>query len=126
VGLAQTGDTITYTFNTSLGPYLGYYGWDGSPRAVTAVFSVQGGDSIVEILDTDGSLVPLGTVDLGAKYSNALQFTGSSMTASGATLTVVLGTPGPGTRNTISLPTTMTWSSYSGSVTESGLPDVEF
>jgi hypothetical protein len=122
----QAGDTITYTFNKSVMPYLVFFGWDGSPRPVTAVFGVQGGVSTVEIEDTDGSLLPLGTVDLGAQYSTALQFTGSSMTASGATLTIVLGTPGPGTRTTISLPTTMTWSSYGGTAIESGLPDVEF
>ena len=126
MGLVQAGDTITYTFNKSLDPYLGYFGWDGSPRPVIAVFGVQGGVSTVQIEETDGTLLPLGTVDLGAQYADPLQFTASSMSASGATLTVVLGTPGPGTRNTSSLPTTMTWSSYGGSAVESGLPDVEF
>lgn len=126
MGRPEAGDTITYTFSKSLAPYLGFFGWDGSPRAVTAVFGVQGGVSTVQIEDTDGSLLPLGTINLGAQYASALQFTGSSMTSSGATLTVVLGTPGSGTRNTISLPTTMTWSSYGGSAIESGLPDVEF
>lgn len=67
----------------------------------------------------------LGTVNLGAHYTDAMQFS-ASMVSSGATLTVTLGTPGSGTRNTIVLPTTMTWSSYGSSAVESGLPDVDF
>jgi hypothetical protein len=93
---------------------------------VIAVFDFQGGVSTLEIHDTNGSTLPLGTVDLGGHYTGAVDFTGSTMSATGATITVVLGTPGPGTRNTIALPTNMTWSSYGGSANESGLPDIDF
>jgi hypothetical protein len=88
-------------------------------------FGIQGGNSIVEVEDTNGNLLPLGTINLGAKYCDALQFAGS-MTSTGSTLTVTLGTPGAGTRSTVLVPTTMNWSSYGNTALESGLPDVEF
>ncbi len=122
----ESGDSVTYTFSKVLAPYLGYLGWDGSPRAVIAAFDYRGGVSTLQIEDTDGSTLPLGTVDLDAHYTGKIDFTSSTMTASGDTITVVLGTAGAGTRNTISTPTTMTWTSYGGSAGESGVPDIDF
>jgi hypothetical protein len=122
----ETGDSVTYTFSVVLLPYLGYLSWDGSPRAVIAGFDHHGSVSTLQIEDTDGSTLPLGIVDLGAHYTGKIDFTGSTMTATGDTITVVLGTAGGGTLNTISTPTTMTWTSYGGSADESGVPDVDF
>jgi hypothetical protein len=72
------------------------------------------------------SLAGLGSVDLAAHYANGVDFTGSTMTASGSIITVVLGTPGTGGLHTISSPATMVWTAPSGSASESGPADVEF
>jgi hypothetical protein len=70
-------------------------------------------------------LVPLGLVELNGDYADTANFTNSQMTASGSTVTIVLGTRS-GTVNRNSSPTTMVWVRLQGSTTESGLPDAEF
>jgi hypothetical protein len=108
-------------------PSLVLGGWDGSATSVTAHFDHQAGISSLEIESTTGTpMAALGNVDLAGHYTNAVDFTGSTMTAVGNTITIVLGTPGAGGLHTIAVPTAMVWTAPSGSASESGLADVEF
>jgi hypothetical protein len=130
-GRAQAGDSVNFTFASTVDPGLVLTGWDGSPTTVTArIVKFGGSDSLIVQDPGNGMIWPLGGVELGAYYANDVDFAGSTMTASGNTVTVVLGPAGPGAVHTVSVPATMTWWCPTGtgwvSVTESGLADVEF
>jgi hypothetical protein len=81
------------------------------------------------VLDASGGsfLWGLGAIALNKNYTNGAEadFTNSQMTASGNTVTVVLGTRS-GTVHTVQSPSEMTWYTYNGSVTESGSLDIDF
>jgi hypothetical protein len=127
VGKAEAGDTVVFTFAGAVVPDLVIAGWDGSPTSVTVTIShLAGSNDALTVADSGGTLAALGSVDLGGNYANTVDFTGSTMTASGNTITVVLGTPGSGNRHTVGSPTTMTWTCPTGTATESGAPDPEF
>jgi hypothetical protein len=84
---------------------------------------------LLTVQDPGGAtLWALGWVDLNGSYVNGVDvaFTGSTMTASGSDITVVLGTPSTSGLKTVSVPTTMTWVAGFAWVSEAGLPDVEF
>lgn len=89
----------------------------------------NGPNDVLTVVDegTGSALAGLGQVDLEANYANGtlLDFTGSRMTLSGATITVVLGTRS-GTAHHHTTPATMVWTSPDGTATESGPADVEF
>ena len=127
VGLAETGDTITLTFAGAVTPSLVLSGWDGSVTPVIVHVDHAGAVSSFTVQDTHGAdLTALGSVDLIDHYTNTVDFTGSTMTASGNAITIVLGTPSGAGLHTISVPTTMKWTAPTGTATESGVPDVEF
>ncbi len=127
LGRAETGDTIVFTFSGPVTPSLVLSGWDGSATNVTAHFDHQAGVSSLFIETPAGAPMPaLGSVDLAAHYTNAVDFTASTMIAGLSTVTIVFGTPGAGGVHTIAAPTTMVWTTPSGSASESGLADVEF
>jgi chitinase len=129
LGRAETGDTITFTFDGPVIPSLVLAGWTGSATDVTVHLNHLGATSWLTVLDTGGAtLSALGAVDLAAHYSNGsdIDFTASTMTATGNTVTVVLGTPSNSAAKTVSVPGTMAWWLSGSSVSESGLPDVEF
>jgi hypothetical protein len=90
-------------------------------------FDHAGADSSFTVQDSHGAdLTALGSVDLVEHYTNTVDFMGSTMSASGNTITIALGMPSGSGLHTISVPTTMTWTAPTGTATESGLPDVEF
>lgn len=127
IGKPETGDSVTFTFAAAVTPSLILSGWDGSGRSVTAHFDHDAIVSSLVIEESGGTpIVALGTLALNAHYTNALDFTNSTMTASGSSITVTLGSEGPGGVHTILIPSTTTWTAPTGSATESGLPDVEF
>jgi hypothetical protein len=81
------------------------------------------------VLDSSsGSILwDLGAVALNKNYTNGAEaaFTNSQMTASGNTVTVVLGTRS-GSVHWVQSPSAMTWYTYNGTVTESGALDIDF
>jgi hypothetical protein len=126
-GRAEGGDTVTFTFAGPVAPALVLAGWTGAAAPVTVHFDHEGARSTLGVEDATGDVITaLGSVDLAAHYANAVDFAGSTMTASGNTIAVVLGTPSIGGLHTISIPTMMTWTAPNGSASESGPPDVEF
>jgi hypothetical protein len=126
-GQAETGDSIALQFAGTVNPDLVLKGWDGSATPVTVVLSHFGGGDVLTVETPGGSMLwALGGVDLQGHYTNGVSFTGSTMTLSGDTVTVVLGTRGAGTMFTVAMPGTMAWLAPTGFASESGLPDVEF
>jgi hypothetical protein len=129
IGLAETGDSIFFTYGTPIEPSMILKGWDGSPTSVILRIQGHGADDVLTVVDpsTGAALAGLGQVALNGNYANGilLDFTDSQLTISGTTVTVVLGTP-TGTAHHHTAPTTMVWTTPGGTATESGAADVEF
>jgi hypothetical protein len=88
-GKAEKGDTIAFTFNKAPDPASIVSGWDGNGTKSVTV-------SITDNGTTDGlslSGATIGSVALGGDFtSGTTSFSGSSMSLSGSTVTIVLGT----------------------------------
>lgn len=120
---------MTFTYGGAVNPDLILSGWDGSAVAVTVRIQGNGQNDALTVHNAsdDSILVGLGVIDLNGKYANgtSMDFTGSQMTLSGNTVTIVLGTPS-GKAHHQNTPNTMTWWTSQGMATESGPLDVEF
>ena len=91
----DSGDTISYTFSEPVDPGTVMSGWTGASTTVTVTFTDSGGNDTFTVGGTN-----LGTVNTGANYvTGTVTCSGSTMGASGATVTVTLGTCLGSTRN---------------------------
>ncbi len=93
--VVDNGDTITYTFSEPFDPGTVMSGWTGASTTVSVTFTNSGGNDTFTVGGTN-----LGTVNTGANYvTGTVTCSGSTMGASGATVTVTLGTCLGSTRN---------------------------
>ena len=159
-GLMQQGDTITYTFSEPIDPASILAGWTGASTNVVVraydgniLLGLLGGNDSLQVYNsTNTSLLPLGAVELGRPdyvtglLGGTITFgdsgTPSTMTMTGNTITIVLGTYDSvflgAVRSTASGTGAMTWTpsttpddlagnALSGTpVTESGTADRDF
>jgi hypothetical protein len=137
-GRAEQGDSITYTWNTPIDPESLLPGWDGgSPTTVTVEIKNMGPNDRVSVEGPAGTL-NFGTVLLQKNYSQGTRdFTGSTITMLGNTVTIVLGIPS-GAVNTVTVATPTTWQADNGAydaagnacstvtITGSGSPRIDF
>lgn len=108
-GLAEQGDSLVFTFSEPIEPESILAGWNGTATSVVVrvldngLLGLPAGNDSVQIANAANSAVlPLGVVDLGrSDYASGLlggsyrfgaSGTPSTMTMSGSTITVVLGT----------------------------------
>jgi len=145
-GLAQAGDTISFTFSKAIDPNSILSGWSGSSTGVVVRLnngSGSGNDTVTVYNAANATQLPLGSVNLGrADYTGAsITFgatgTASSMTMSGNTITVTLGTQSAAA-TTAAATGTMIWTPSASAtdpagnaasttaVTESGAADKDF
>lgn len=127
-GVIEQNDTITFTFAGPVDPSQILAGWDGSATAVTVRMtpSTTQNDTMIVQDGSGNQIAALGSVNLHGHYLAAVTLcTGSTMTASGNTVTIVLGTRSHGVP-TVNSPTTMVWTTPNGSATESGPADIDF
>ncbi len=98
-GRAEKGDTVSFVFNKAVDPSSVVSGWDGSgSKAVTVSIADSSSN---DLLSVSGATV--GSVALQGNYTNSgktTTFTGSSLTVSGSTVTIVLGTDSGGNAKT--------------------------
>lgn len=98
-GRAEKGDTVTFTFNEAVDPNSVVSGWNGSgTKSVTVSIADTSSN---DTLTLSGATV--GSVRLQGDYTNSgktTTFTASSLTVSGASVKVVLGTDASGTART--------------------------
>ncbi|HEX6490474.1 MAG TPA: hypothetical protein VF002_03750 [Gaiellaceae bacterium] len=125
VGRTEAGDKLFLTFGGTVDPTLISPGWDGSAKTVSVKFTNRGASDTVTIEAGGVPIAALGSVDLGADYASNVTFSNSTMTASGAVVTIVLGA-GSGGIHPITTPTTMVWTTPQGSKPESGPAKVQF
>jgi hypothetical protein len=126
-GKAERGDSITFTFAGAVNPLLVLAGWDGSATSATVHIQNPGKKDILTVRNssTGTQLAALGSVQLNANYSDNVDFRGSTMTLSGNTITIVLGSQTGAVKDNAK-PATMVWTTPNGSATESGALDSEF
>ncbi|MFZ1997230.1 MAG: hypothetical protein WAU75_24150, partial [Solirubrobacteraceae bacterium] len=125
VGRLELGDTLTLTYSGTMDPYSILGGWTGAATAIQVAL-VDGGGTTSDYLlvySTAATPVqlPLGTVTLGSAgylqtgagnyvvFGTTGAVTPSTMTQSGATITIKLGTPGAAS-STSTTAAAMTWS----------------
>jgi hypothetical protein len=90
----EPGDTITYTFSEAMSPASILAGWTGAPTTVTVRFTNGNPDTVTVWDATNTAQTALGSIKTGKKYVTGLVlFTNSTMTMSGDTIVVTLGTP---------------------------------
>ena len=141
-GQAGPGDAITFTYSEPMAPGSIIAGWDGSSRAVTVSIINSGGANDYLTVYSGGTLVRVtGTngLVLGANHvgGSGADFN-ATLTRSGSTFIVTLGTRTGGSANVVGA-ATMTWypgtlatdlggnALVGGAVSESGSPaDVDF
>ncbi|MDP9145864.1 MAG: hypothetical protein M3N43_14445, partial [Actinomycetota bacterium] len=141
-GKADNGDTLTLTYSEPIEPESIVSGWDGATMTVTVRIQNQGAGDLVQVRNAaNSSSIPAGSVLLpGTAYVSAtVSFSNSTMTMSGSTLVLVLGTPNlPAMVGTVAVAGTMTYTPVASmydraanacgtaAVSETGALDVEF
>ncbi|MEO8477957.1 MAG: hypothetical protein ABI572_13040 [Actinomycetota bacterium] len=140
VGKAEAGDTTTYTFSEPMDPNRILASWTGNSTTVTVrIVNSSGGDLLTVRNAANTAQLPMGSVNLGrTDYVTAtINFTTSSMTMSGSTIAVTLGTPSAavgtalGIGTSVWTPSTTAWDRASNAMTatpcnETGGADAEF
>jgi hypothetical protein len=145
-GLAETGDNLTFTYSKAVDPNSILSGWSsGAANVVVRLNNGTGSnnDTVTVFNSTNATQLPLGSINLGrADYTSAsITFgatgTASSMTTSGNTVTIVLGTQSAAA-TTAAATGTMSWTPSASATdaagnavsttaaTESGAADKEF
>ncbi|MEA2330868.1 MAG: large repetitive protein [Thermoleophilaceae bacterium] len=123
VALAEAGDSIMFTFSEPIDPESVLAGWNsGSANVVVRLVNgaLAGSDTLQVYNAANVTQLPLGSVDLAAPgYVGGLlggeiglfgaTGTASTMTMSGSTITVVLGTASGQAATTALLNSTMVW-----------------
>lgn len=139
VGKPEAGDLITYTFSEPPGPSSLSSGWDGTGTvSVQVSFVDNGGSDSWTILSGDGlSTLPFGTVNCNDPVSANTKFNGT-MSLSGNTITITMGTMISGAVRTKLTNTAITWTPSASArdraanamstavATESGVLDADF
>jgi len=90
-GKAERGDTVSFTFSEAPDPASIVAGWDGSAsKAVTVAIADKSGNDTLSV-----SGATIGSVALQGDYTTSgrtTTFSASTLSVSGATVTIVLGT----------------------------------
>lgn len=142
-GRAEAGDKIAFTFDSEIDPNSILAGWSGAATSVVVRLNNATNDTITVFNSTNTTQLPLGSVSLGrSDYTTAnITFgasgTASSMSISGNTVTITLGTQSAAAA-TAAATGTMSWTPSATAtdaagnavsttaVTESGTADKEF
>jgi hypothetical protein len=106
-GVLEAGDTLTLTYSEPIDPISIVAAWDGSSLAVTADVA-NGATADTLSVSRSGTALPLGSVALGTKYVTADTHFNATLSASGATVTLTLGSMISGHVRT-GTPATMAW-----------------
>jgi len=143
VGLAQQGDSITFTYSEPIDPNTILSGWSGAATSVVLRLNNATNDTVTIYNSTNATLLPLGTVSLGrSDYTTTNRTfgasgTASTMTMSGNSVKVTLGTQS-GAASTAASTGSMSWTpsatatDWAGNATsttaktETGSADKEF
>lgn len=114
-GLAELGDSITFTFSEPIDPNSILAGWTGASQSVVLRLNqVTGADTVTIYNSTNVTQLPFGTVGMArSDYTTTSRTFGASgtpstMVMSGSTITITLGTQS-GAATTAAGTGNMTW-----------------
>jgi hypothetical protein len=141
-GLMESGDWIRLTWSEPIAPASVLAGWNGSIQAIRVRITDAGTNDQIDFRDATGAtrlnlVSTAADLKLGGNYVSATTEFNATMTQSGTSITVTLGSPTPGSVSAVAAPTTMTWIPSAGAkdatnhasrttqVTETGT-DVDF
>ncbi len=138
-GLAEQGDSMTYTFNEPMDPESLVPGWDGgSPTTVLVRIQNAGRRDRLVVETNAGVLLAFGTVFLQQNYvSGSRNFSNSPITMIGNQVTIVPGVEA-GVSRLVTVPSPTTWTADAAAydaagnacsaitVTASGSPRIDF
>ncbi len=122
VGKPETGDVVAFTYTETMDPASIMAGWSGAATSVTVQVQQAGGSDHLEVFDAAGTtLLALGQIRLNRTdfVTTTVSFTGSTMTQSGATIQIVLGTPS-GATGTAAGTATLRWSTSTAATDRAG------
>jgi hypothetical protein len=128
----ESGDTLTFTTDERIDPESILSGWTGAQTNVTVQIADGGGPSndVLTVWDSANTTQSaLGSVNLGRKdyfsgdttYGAPAAGTRSTMTQSGNTITITLGTLGAATAGTATNTGNMTWTQSGTAYDRAGL-----
>jgi hypothetical protein len=127
VGLAEAGDQVTYTFSKAIDPNSVLAGWSGVSTSIVVRLNQATKDTVTVYNATNATLLPLGTLTLGATdYTTAnLTFgatgTASTMVMSDNQIVVTLGTQSAAA-SAAAATGTMSWTPSATATDASGNP----
>lgn len=97
VGRPDTGDVVTFTFSEAMQPASILAGWTGTSTAVR-IRLTQGGTDRLTVRDSAGATqLPLGSTTMGTAWVTSTANFNATMTMTGNTITVTLGSQIDGT-----------------------------
>lgn len=108
-GKAEKGDTVTFAFNKAPDAYSIVSGWNGTGTQSVTVSIADSSSN--DVLSVSGATI--GSVALQGNYTTTgktTTFTASSMSVSGSTVTIVLGTDSAGSARTETSKNKPAWS----------------
>ena len=123
-GTVGSGDTLTFTYTDAMNPASIIAGWNGTgSRAVTVNFANSGGNDVLTVR-SGATVLPLTSasgVTMGANYVGGPGATfNATLTHSGATFTVTIGTTVSGSASSGGVAGSMTWNPSSAATTAAG------
>jgi hypothetical protein len=141
-GLLQSGDWVRFTWTEQIAPASVLSGWNGAGQAIRVRISDNGTNDQMDFLDATGAtrlnlVSTAADLKLGGNYVTSTTTFNATMTQSGTSITVTLGSLIGGSPTTAGA-ATMTWLPSTGAtdttshatisalVTESGGADVDF
>ena len=120
-GLAETGDQLVLTFSEPVAPSSILAGWDGTSTSVAVRLTDSASNDTVTVFNAaDTVQLPLGVVDTEGNVVSANSLFTATMTRSGASIAVTLGTLQSGTLRTDNQTTPMVWTAQAGPVDRAG------
>jgi chitinase len=142
-GLMESGDWIRLTWSEPIAAASVLGGWTGASQAIRVRITDAGTNDQIDFLDGAGAtrlnlVSTAADLKLGGNYVSADTDFNATMTQSGTSITVTLGSPISGTVSAVGAATTMTWLPSAGAkdatnhasrttqVTETGTADVDF
>lgn len=141
-GLLQSGDWVRFTWSEQIAPGSVLSGWNGASQAIRVRITDVGTNDQMDFLDGTGAtrlnlVSTAADLKLGGNYVTSTTTFNATMSQSGSSITVTLGSLVSGSVTTAAA-STMTWLPSAGAtdttghpsstaqVTESGTADVDF
>lgn len=121
-GRPDAGDTVTYTFSEAMRASSFLAGWTGASQAISLRLNQGGQDTMTVFNAANTAQLPFGSVRIGRNHVTASAVFNATMTMSGNTIVITLGTQLSGTVATSATNVTMRWTPSAAALDLAGNP----